>query len=111
MTYFCPVCGYPGFDEPPYMENEAGSFAICPCCFTEFGYDDGGRQGQDLQLWILEARNTWIKQGMRWSSSSSRPPEDWDPLNQLEHLKQDKGPAAGLRRYEYHPREVNEQEQ
>ena len=102
IAYFCPVCGYPGITEPPYMENEAGSFEICPCCFVEFGNDDGGRSGEDLQLWLSEARNTWITQGMSWhSSSATTPPADWNPLVQLENIKLDRGPAAGLNRYRF----------
>ena len=99
MTYFCPVCGYPGLDEPPYLENEAGSFNICPCCFVEFGFDDGGRQGKDLQDWISVAQDQWIAQGMRWSSTVTGPPARWDPPGQLANLRQDKGPAAGMERY------------
>ncbi|GAA3320476.1 hypothetical protein [Arthrobacter ramosus] len=101
MMYFCPVCGYSGLDEPPYLENEAGSYNICPCCYVEYGFDDGGRHGEDLQLWIAEARDAWINQGMRWNSSWTNPPEHWDPLIQLENLKQDKGPASGTERYRF----------
>jgi hypothetical protein len=101
MTYFCPVCGYPGLDEPPYLNNEAASYNICPCCYVEYGFDDGGRHGEDLQLWIAEARLGWINQGMRWGSSYTDPPAHWDPLSQLENLKQDKGTTAGPERYRF----------
>jgi hypothetical protein len=106
LTYFCPVCGYPELDEPPYLENEAGSYNICPCCYVEFGFDDGGRHGEDLQNWILKTRNTWNNQGMRWKSPWTNPPEHWDPLSQLENLKQDRGPTAGRERYRFEKRAV-----
>ncbi|MDP9904612.1 rubredoxin [Arthrobacter bambusae] len=110
MTYFCPVCGYPDLDEPPYLENEIPSYNICPCCGVEFGFADGGRQGEALQYWILKTRNTWIRQGMCWRSSSESPPANWDPSSQLENLRQDKGPVAGPGRYEYHRLENEGQE-
>ena len=103
MKYFCPVCGYPELDEPPYFENEAGSFEICPCCFIEFGFTEGGRDGDALRDWIAEYRSAWVAQGMPWRSESrySQPPRDWDPSVQILNVKQDKGPALGTRRYEY----------
>ncbi len=107
MTFFCPVCGYPGLDEPPYMDYEVGSNDICPCCGVEFGLADGGRLGEALQAKIIEIRNTWVERGMCWRSRSEKPPEQWDPARQLENLRQDKGPSAGAGRYEYYPREFN----
>jgi hypothetical protein len=66
----CPVCGYRGLEEPP------ADFVICPCCGTEFGYDDFGTSHEDL-------RTQWIRAGARWFSDYTRPPRDWNPYAQL----------------------------
>lgn len=49
----CPVCGYLGC----LIED----WHICPCCGTEFGYDDAGRTHAEL-------RRRWIDGGMKWWS-------------------------------------------
>lgn len=72
----CPVCGFAGLDEPAYDAHGCASFGICPCCGTEFGYDDATRTHAEL-------RAKWIANGMNWWSRTSRPTADWDPLRQL----------------------------
>jgi hypothetical protein len=78
--FTCPVCGYPDLEEPAYNEGLA-SFEICPCCRTQFGYQDATRSHADL-------RDAWLARGAPWNSPSERAPEGWDPMEQLR--------AAGL---------------
>jgi hypothetical protein len=74
--YVCPVCGYGELDEAPFDEHGCASFAICPCCGTEFGYDDNVHAHAAL-------RKKWIDSGMRWWSTANHPPANWDPKTQL----------------------------
>lgn len=71
----CPVCGYL-MAAPPYDEHCCATFEICPCCGTEFGYDDSAASHQVL-------RETWIKRGMPWWSRHQIPVDGWDPKIQL----------------------------
>src|SRR5258708_2852446 len=70
MSYTCPVCAFTKLDEPPAY------FTICPCCGTEFGYQDLIR-GHD------ELRSEWIATGPRWHSSVIPAPYRWDGMEQL----------------------------
>jgi predicted amidophosphoribosyltransferase len=74
----CPVCGYPDLDEPPFDEGGHPTYNICPCCGTEFGYDDASRAHAQL-------RDDWIKNGMVWWSSYVEPRSRWNPLAQLKN--------------------------
>lgn len=84
--YMCPVCGFDGLDEPPYGRDGIGSYEICPCCFFEFGFDD-----QSEGVTYAEWRTRWIRDGLPWRSSATRPPENWDPREQLARLTTDAG--------------------
>ena len=66
----CPVCGY-------RMEFPPEDYNICPCCGTEFGYDDAGTTHKNL-------RAKWTSLGMRWWSPNTVPPNAWNALAQLE---------------------------
>jgi len=79
-TYVCPVCGYEHLDEPPYDEHGCSSFEICPCCGSEFGYDDHSATHDAL-------RQKWKLSGMKWWSSVIVPPTNWDPVNQLKKIE------------------------
>ena len=68
----CPVCGY-------LMLYPASDFHICPCCGTEFGYDDAGRR-------YAELRTEWLRAGAVWWSPVDVPPDGWDPFLQLDNL-------------------------
>lgn len=68
--YTCPVCGYSAMPDPPK------DFNICPCCGTEFEYHDARRSHEEL-------RQEWLRQGARWFSEATPPPEWWDPYRQL----------------------------
>jgi hypothetical protein len=69
--YTCPVCAYPEMSDPIEEGN------ICPCCGTEFGYDD------DLGVTYRQLRDLWINGGMTWFSPVRRPAADWSPVRQL----------------------------
>lgn len=69
--YTCPVCAYPEMTDPVHEGN------ICPCCGTEFGYDD------DLGVTYQQLRLFWIEQGTPWFSRAVPPPVCWDPVIQL----------------------------
>lgn len=73
--FACPVCGYAGLEEAPYDELGCSSYGICPCCGTQFGYDDASVAHADL-------REAWISNGMPWRSRRIAP-DNWDPTHQL----------------------------
>lgn len=68
--YRCPVCAFKGMQDPPSDYN------ICPCCGTEFGYDDFSSDHRDL-------RNEWLSRGALWWSEDEPPPQGWSPGIQL----------------------------
>jgi hypothetical protein len=74
--FTCPVCGYPNLSESPYDDNGCASFSVCPCCGTEFGYDDFTAIHAIL-------REKWIANGMKWWSKNSLPPDNWNSQEQL----------------------------
>lgn len=67
----CPVCGYDRLSEPPR------NFTICPCCGTEFEYDDAFATHAQL-------RAAWLRSGARWWSPVDPRPENWDPYLQVD---------------------------
>lgn len=69
--YTCPVCRYHGLRDFPYH-----SYEICPCCGTEFGYDDVGQTHKEL-------REAWVGGGKVWWSKHRPPPDGWDAEGQL----------------------------
>ena len=74
--YLCPVCGYPELDDPAYDEYGCSSYEICPCCGTQFGYDDTEKSHFQLRV-------EWVQQGGRWWSSTLETTENWDAERQL----------------------------
>ncbi|PJN53024.1 hypothetical protein PAEAM_42260 [Paenibacillus sp. GM1FR] len=78
--YTCPVCGYQGLDEPPYVDNNpsAGSFEICSCCGFQFGVDD-----LDSGTTHEEHRRQWIELGTPWYSKYTPKPSNWNSEIQL----------------------------
>lgn len=71
MNYTCPVCAFRDLPLPPT------SFTICPCCGTEFGYDDFATGHDSL-------RQRWISHGARWFASDEWPrPLGWNAFVQL----------------------------
>ncbi|RDV37973.1 hypothetical protein DV096_12125 [Bradymonadaceae bacterium TMQ3] len=60
----------PNGDDPLY------SFAICPCCGTEFGYED-------FTLNAIHAnRKRWLDKGAPWFKPEKKPAQ-WDLEEQL----------------------------
>lgn len=76
LTYLCPVCGFTALTEPPYDDFGCPTYVICPCCGTEFGYDDSTATHQVL-------REKWVSLGMHWWNNRQQPPEGWDADAQL----------------------------
>ena len=74
--FLCPVCGYPDLEEAAYSPQGLASFEICPCCRTEFGYQDFARTHAELRI-------DWLARGAKWESKSHPPPDGWDPYEQL----------------------------
>ena len=70
MSYTCPVCAFDELDEPPVDWN------ICPCCGTEFGYDDHAKSHADLY-------DAWVANGAKWFSKRRNPPIGWSFEDQL----------------------------
>lgn len=70
MSHQCPVCGFTGLVDPP------ADFEICPCCGTEFGFDDDLKSHAELRM-------EWVMGGMHWFSNANHAPPNWDPVNQL----------------------------
>ena len=66
----CPVCGYNQLRVPPQDHT------ICPCCGTEFGYDDFATSH-------LELMREWVSNGMVWFSDYTLAPHGWSPVKQL----------------------------
>ena len=79
IVHTCPVCGWGGLDEASHGPDGSGSFEICPSGGVEFGYDDATRSHDEL-------RAAWVRGGMKWSSTLTRPPLGWDPAVQLTNL-------------------------
>jgi hypothetical protein len=71
MKYLCPVCGYKELTDPPK------DYEICPCCGTEFGYDDATFTHEEL-------RRRWIAAGAQWFDYTTSPPAHWNPQVQLD---------------------------
>lgn len=91
------MCAFDGLRQPV---GDVPSFEGCPCCGTEFGFDDDpGACGEDLAPDVpgehrysneeyrraahLALRSRWIEGGARWWSASSLPPSGWDARQQL----------------------------
>jgi len=62
------------------MDNPANDFHICPCCGTEFGYDEFGLSHSYL-------RGQWIRLGCKWWSKYDQPPAGWNPRQQLKAVE------------------------
>lgn len=81
--WLCPVCGYPGLRDQPWLDG-APSDEICPCCGTQFGYDDAvGGEGAARERRYVSLRKRWIESGCLWFSRATHQPDDWDPRRQL----------------------------
>jgi len=80
---FCPACGLHLGYEP--WQGESASDQICDCCGIQFGYDDAAGGNLERRLEIYAAwRRKWKASGMKWWSTESTAPENWDPEKQLQ---------------------------
>jgi rubredoxin len=97
--YFCPACGYPELEAPPYKnmkghpyplvvvppyENAWGpaSYDVCSCCGYEFGFDDnpgGDSPGTPFTDYLKE----WFNDGQKWFEPDKKPAQ-FDIVKQLE---------------------------
>lgn len=81
--FYCPVCGYNGLDELPYINGDpsSGSFEICSCCGFQFGVDDldGGYTHETY-------RKKWIDDGAVWFSNFTPAPNNWSLRKQLQNI-------------------------
>ncbi len=74
--YHCRVCGLLQ-DEPPWGDDgKSPNFVICPCCGTEFGYEDCSPDA------ARRARAEWISRGGDWFSPAARP-DNWSRAAEL----------------------------
>jgi hypothetical protein len=72
----CRVCGY-ALDFAPWGEDDSSpTWEICPCCGTEFGYEDSTIIG------TKQARQQWIENGATWFDNTEKP-SNWDLGAQL----------------------------
>lgn len=78
----CRVCGL-RHDTPPWgYDGHSPSFEICPCCGTEFGYDDTTRAG------VLRRRAIWRETDFKWTEPAFCP-SGWDKAAQMEQIPAD----------------------
>jgi hypothetical protein len=87
----CPVCGYNELPKPAYDHSGYASFEICPCCGTQFGYQDARRPHESL-------RAEWVAKGLPWHSRVFPQPPGWDPEKQLRFVTQSPDQASGSSR-------------
>lgn len=77
----CPVCGFEYLDEK-VLDNETWkdfyTYEICPCCDTEFGFDNCNCSYSDLRI-------KWFKGGAKFNYNNDMP-ENWNLENQLKNL-------------------------
>lgn len=73
IRYTCPVCAY---SRMPYPAEEGN---ICPCCGTEFGYDDS------MGITFRDLRDRWVSLHTPWFSPlpEDAPPPMWNGVVQL----------------------------
>ena len=79
-SYLCRVCGYENENQPWGAKGSKPSYAICPCCGTEFGYDDSTPAG------IKAARNRWLNEGCDWFVPELKPIR-WSASVQIKKLQ------------------------
>ncbi len=74
QSHECPICY---FNMPyPYDVD-----VICPCCGTQFGYDDMTKVEADRRARREELRLRWIEKGQPFWFARLRPPH-WNPATQ-----------------------------
>jgi hypothetical protein len=84
-NHMCPVCGYAALFEPAWV-GDSPSDEICPCCGTQFGYDDAADDALARTNRHARLRTAWVANGCPWYSKSRTAPSEWDPQQQLAAL-------------------------
>jgi len=67
----CRVCGYELLEPPWGEDSRSPTWDFCPCCGTEFGYQDC------TPMSARRMRENWISSGMKWSEPAKKP-ANWD---------------------------------
>lgn len=76
---YCRVCGYE-LSFPPWGDDgKSPTWEICPCCGTEFGYEDSTPASTRAM------RSRWIAGGKQWFDKSKRS-VDWSYDAQCKHI-------------------------
>ncbi len=78
VSHRCFVCGFDLGGFPPWgADGTTPSHSICPCCGTEFGYEDCTRFAVEM------AHARWVERGCPWASTTEPPPAGWNAAAQL----------------------------
>ncbi|MBB2987548.1 hypothetical protein [Terracoccus luteus] len=80
----CRVCGNQDLDLPWGADGRTPSFAFCPCCGVEWGYQDSSPVG------AARFREAWLSVGAPWRDPAIRA----DGLTSVERLRR-LGPSTG----------------
>lgn len=80
FLYLCRVCGFDNKNPPWGAKGQNPSHAICPCCGTEFGYDDATPAG------IKSSRERWFNEGCEWFIDDLKPAR-WNAATQMKALE------------------------
>ena len=65
------------------MERPPVDYYICPCCGTEFGYEDFADTDKQREKRWEELRERWLSRSAPWFSPVIPPPPGWNPVTQL----------------------------
>jgi hypothetical protein len=78
----CRVCGYELLDPPWGKDGHSPTWDFCPCCGTEFGYQDA------TPISVRRKRENWISNGKKWFDASKKP-ADWNFDEQRKNILSD----------------------
>ncbi|MDR2092390.1 MAG: hypothetical protein LBP58_03595, partial [Azoarcus sp.] len=76
---YCRVCGYKLTDPSWGIDGNSPTWEICPCCGTEFGYEDC------TLMSVRKRREEWILKGKKWFDIQKMP-INWDCNIQLDNI-------------------------
>ena len=80
--YYCLICGYEKLEKPQYEKEIYPTFEICPCCGFEAGFEDLSED-----ICIVQYRNKWINDGMKWWNRKGKPLIGWYTEKQLMNIE------------------------
>jgi len=76
----CPICGYS--EITVLDEHGCTTFEICESCGCESGCEYDANSSEEH---LEKHRKEWvINNKCKWWSSTSKPPENWNPIKQME---------------------------